>query len=596
MAENWRLGGYTEVRELGAGASGRVVHAVHDASGTAVAIKYVSPQLLANQAFRDRFRGEARLLAGLTEAHIVRFYEYVEGSAGAAIVMELVDGVSLRELLNSHGAMPPEAALLLLKGSLLGLTAAHAAGAVHRDYKPPNVLVCADGSSKLADFGIAVSTGAVVAAEGSPAYLAPEQWAGAPASPSGDVYSATAVFFECLTGHRPFPQQELSALAAAHRDAPIPLAEVPESLRELVADGLAKDPALRHPSAAAFLGDLELAASAGYGEGWEARGRKRLVALTALLAGLFPLAHAPGALAPGTPEAAGPPAPEPPAPPVSTPPAPPAALGPLAKLPTSVLVGAGAVVTAGAIVGAVVIVGPGSSDELPPRAESELPETPPQRPDDVDDVIVDQVSEATTASFTYDYEACCANVYTGNGRISYGDTGSTAEIVDYYNTERGPDDPDTPRRNGFVFPDMTYMDAGNGWRDFPTGQLDTPAEERAGWADDQLDAAALVEVRNAAGIERVRELLADATLNTARQNADSIIYRGEIPADESKSNPEVQYFDLGTEFTLTLNKDYLPISLAEREKYSLGDGQEYANATTIEYTDWGKGEPISRPR
>ncbi|MCZ0982281.1 serine/threonine-protein kinase [Streptomyces diastatochromogenes] len=155
----WAVPGYEAVRALGRGAGGRVVLARHEATGVPVAVKYLSERLHGDREFLTRFRAEARLLGELRHPCVVRLYEYVEARRGAAIVMEAVDGVTLRELLRAHGTTGPEAALVLLKGSLLGLGAAHAAGVVHRDYKPENVLVRADGSSALADFGIAVRAG-----------------------------------------------------------------------------------------------------------------------------------------------------------------------------------------------------------------------------------------------------------------------------------------------------------------------------------------------------------------------------------------------------------------------------------------------------
>src|SRR5439155_23801055 len=111
------------------------------------------------EEFRERFRQEARLLAEVRDPGLVDFMEYVESSHGAAIVMELVDGVSLAQLINSEGPTTPEAALYVLKGSLLGLAAAHHAGVVHRDYKPGNILVDGEGNSRLVDFGVAVRAG-----------------------------------------------------------------------------------------------------------------------------------------------------------------------------------------------------------------------------------------------------------------------------------------------------------------------------------------------------------------------------------------------------------------------------------------------------
>ncbi|GGO01344.1 hypothetical protein GCM10010116_02460 [Microbispora rosea subsp. aerata] len=291
-AEHWNVPGYTVTRELGAGGGGRVVLAVHERSGAPVAIKYLSETLRRDEEFVARFRQEARLLVELNDPNVVRLYEYLETEQGAAIVMELVDGPTLRALLREQGPTGPEAALAVLKGSLLGLAAAHSTGVVHRDYKPENVLVAADGTSKLADFGIAVRAGGAPGAPaGTPPYMAPEQWTGAAASPASDVYAATAVFFECLTGHRPYRASEHAVLRHMHMTAPVPVEEVPEPLRHLVARGMAKDPALRPASAAAFVYELERAAVAAYGPAWEERGRGRLVALAAALAATFPLSR-----------------------------------------------------------------------------------------------------------------------------------------------------------------------------------------------------------------------------------------------------------------------------------------------------------------
>jgi eukaryotic-like serine/threonine-protein kinase len=153
------VAGYTEVRLLGEGGFGKVVLATHDASGTAVAVKYLHPGLLRDQGHVAMFRAEARTLVGLDSPHVVRLYEYAEGPAGAAIVMELVEGVTLARILEREGKTTPQAALVVLYGSLLGLAAAHARGVVHRDYKPANVLIDSQGVSKLTDFGIAARAG-----------------------------------------------------------------------------------------------------------------------------------------------------------------------------------------------------------------------------------------------------------------------------------------------------------------------------------------------------------------------------------------------------------------------------------------------------
>jgi predicted Ser/Thr protein kinase len=285
--DDWSLPGYVTLRELGRGGFGRVVLARHEAAGTLVAIKYLT---VPDETFRTEFRDEAEILRGLRDPHVVRLYEYAETPHGSAIVMEAIDGVSLRDLLREHGVLEPEAALAVLKGSLLGLGAAHRAGVVHRDFKPPNVMVGGDGQSKLIDFGIALREGAAGQIVGTPAYMAPEQWAGVPASPSTDVYAATCVFFECVTGRTPYSGNTAEAYRTQHTVAEIPADDAPESVRELVRRGMAKDPAGRPAGALEFAAELEAAATAAYGPRWESNGWRRLAEAAAGLAALFPLA------------------------------------------------------------------------------------------------------------------------------------------------------------------------------------------------------------------------------------------------------------------------------------------------------------------
>ena len=283
----WKVSGYTEMKTLGSGGFGDVMLARHDASGTLVAIKYLRHELLADTEFTEMFRGEATVLASLDDPNVVRLYEYVESPAGAAIVMELISGVSLREILRFQGKTTPEAALVVLHGSLLGLAAAHRRGVVHRDYKPENVLVNGDGISKLTDFGIAARAGGRPLPAGTLLYAAPEQMAGAAATPTGDVYAATATFYECLTGRPPFNGDDAD-LIRQHRFEPVPLEPVPEPLRPLVAAGMAKDPALRPADATTLVTELKTAAPGAYGRDWQERGRSHLGEAALLLAILWP--------------------------------------------------------------------------------------------------------------------------------------------------------------------------------------------------------------------------------------------------------------------------------------------------------------------
>src|ERR1700722_4866551 len=275
-AGGWTAPGFIEQQELGRGPSGRVAVAVHDESGHQVAIKYLSPALAGDPAFMRRYRGEAQALRELRVPQVVQVYDFVEQpGVGAAVVTELVNGVSLREMIERCGPARPEAALTVLKETLLALAAAHALGILHRDCKPENVLADTAGNSKLADFGWTVLDGERLPPAGMLPYLAPELWHGASESPATDIYAATAVFFFCLAGEPPFTGTA-AQLREQHSTAPVPAELVDPPLHRLVMRGLAKDPALRPHSAIAFAAELEALTVSAYGVGWEERGRGQL--------------------------------------------------------------------------------------------------------------------------------------------------------------------------------------------------------------------------------------------------------------------------------------------------------------------------------
>jgi hypothetical protein len=257
---SWVVPGYTAIRPFGQGTAGRLVLAWHDTTGIPVVIRYLADSLLSDQDFLRRFRSDARLMSEVDSPNVVRLYAYVEAPGGAAIIMELVDGSSLAELLRAYGPIPPEAALTVLKGLLSGLTAAHERGVLHRDLRPDNTLVDAEGRVRLVDFGL-TSQGA---AEYLAPELAPEQWTAAVPAVATDLYAATATFYECLVGAPPRTSDPIDGL--------------PQPLLQLLARGLATDPAARPASATGFLVELAAAAS-WYGPDWEHRGRDLLARL-----------------------------------------------------------------------------------------------------------------------------------------------------------------------------------------------------------------------------------------------------------------------------------------------------------------------------
>ncbi|WP_460301692.1 serine/threonine-protein kinase [Actinocorallia aurea] len=265
--DGWSAPGYTTIETLGEGAHGRVVAAVRERDRRPVAVKYLS-----DAARRDAFASEARHLAAVRSRNVVRLVEYVEDGAGAALVMDHAPGRPLKDLLDETGPLAPEAALLVFQGVLRALEAVHRAGIVHRDLKPGNLLVGPKGEITLIDFGIAVAEGTETDPIGTPAYMPPEQWQALPAAPAWDLYAATAVFYECLTGERPYPARYIAELAAQHLYSPVPDSGDPH-LQPLIAAGLAKDPDARVHSAPALLRAVDLLARRLYGLRWSRRTR-----------------------------------------------------------------------------------------------------------------------------------------------------------------------------------------------------------------------------------------------------------------------------------------------------------------------------------
>jgi eukaryotic-like serine/threonine-protein kinase len=285
----WAVPGYAEERQLGHGVSGRVVAAANERNGQPVAIKYFDASLVRDTEFLNEYRAEADRLRSLDAPHMVRLFDYVEQPGeGAAVVTGLVIGVSLREMITRRGALSPESALVVLKDSLLALVAAHSLRVPHRDLKPDNVLIDAVGWCTVTDFGIAVKPDKQMPAAGTPEYMAPELWDGAPSVPATDIYAAAAMLFESATGKPPFTGRPFH-LREQHESAAVAVDRLDQPLPDLIGWGMAKDPADRPRSARSFLNEVDRRAGAAYGPNWEDTGRQglaeRAVELLPLLAG-----------------------------------------------------------------------------------------------------------------------------------------------------------------------------------------------------------------------------------------------------------------------------------------------------------------------
>lgn len=233
-----------------------------------VAAKVMDPRFVDDESFRIRFEREARAVAHLNDESLVNVYDQGTDPAGHVfLIMEFVDGGTLRELLRQRGPMPPHAAAVVMRSVLRALSVAHSRGMVHRDIKPENVLIASDGRVKLADFGLVraaadakVTSNSVIV--GTVAYLAPEQVTGESISPASDVYAAGILLFELLTGTTPFIADSSLGVAMKrlNEDVPPPselIDGVPEEFDELVAHACSRRPEDRFESAEEFADALE---------------------------------------------------------------------------------------------------------------------------------------------------------------------------------------------------------------------------------------------------------------------------------------------------------------------------------------------------
>ena len=256
-----------EILELiGSGGMANVYKARCHRLNRLVAIKILKSDLADNADFRRRFRDESRAVAQLSHANIVSVYDVSTSGETEYIVMELIDGITLKQYMERRGRMDWRESLHFITQIMRGLSHAHSRGIIHRDIKPQNIMVLRDGSVKVADFGIACLANAsqtlTQEALGSVHYISPEQARGDRIDARSDIYSAGVVLYEMLTGRLPFEGDSAVSVAIQHLSS-VPLAprdidpSIPEPLELICMKAMNSDPDKRYPTADAMLEDLE---------------------------------------------------------------------------------------------------------------------------------------------------------------------------------------------------------------------------------------------------------------------------------------------------------------------------------------------------
>ena len=256
---------YEILERIGTGGMAIVYKAKCHRLNRLVAVKILKSDLAQDEDFRRRFNAESQAVAQLSHPNIVSVYDVSKGGDIEYIVMELIDGITLKQYMEKRGQLNWRESLHFITQIMRGLSHAHSRGIVHRDIKPQNVMVLRDGSVKVADFGIACLENAAQTltqeALGSVHYISPEQARGDRTDARSDIYSAGVVLYEMLTGRLPFEGDSAVSVAIQHLSS-VPLAprevnpDIPEQLELICMKAMAPDLEKRYPSADAMIADL----------------------------------------------------------------------------------------------------------------------------------------------------------------------------------------------------------------------------------------------------------------------------------------------------------------------------------------------------
>lgn len=263
-----KIEGRYEITELiGDGGMANVYKATDVLENKTVAVKILKDEFLENEEFVRRFKNESKAIALLNHKNIVRVYDVSFSEKMMSIVMEYVEGVTLKDYIDLRGALPWKDSVFFITQTLRALQHAHDNGIVHRDVKPQNIMITADGTIKVMDFGIARfsrsgSKTITDKAIGSVHYISPEQACSSNTDEKSDIYSVGVMLFELLTGKLPFEADSAVSVAIKQMQETPPKpteinAEIPEGLEEIVLRAMQKDPSRRYQSAAEMLRDID---------------------------------------------------------------------------------------------------------------------------------------------------------------------------------------------------------------------------------------------------------------------------------------------------------------------------------------------------
>ena len=258
---------YVIVKKIGTGGMADVYLAMDSVLNREVAIKVLRGSLSSDPVALLRFQREARSISGLSHSNVVEVYDVGEDEGQHYIVMEMVRGITLKELIHRRGALDTNEAVSIMKQITLAVSAAHKAQVIHRDIKPQNILVKDDGTVKITDFGIALAEDAIQLTKqdsvmGSVHYMAPELSRGEGASVQSDIYALGTVFYELLTGDVPYRGENPVEIAMKHLRDPFPNVQrfnsrIPNSIANIISKSVQKNRSLRYAHSEQMIADLD---------------------------------------------------------------------------------------------------------------------------------------------------------------------------------------------------------------------------------------------------------------------------------------------------------------------------------------------------